>query len=218
MKLLLTSEGITNASIATALLELLGQPFEKSRATYIPTAANGEKGDKSWVEVDMNGIWKLGFLSFDVVDISIVSKDIWLSSFTKADVLVFGGGNVDYLLTWMKKTGAAAVLPQLLKTKVYVGISAGSMATAKNISLSSDRILYYEKTKKFDNVNGLGFVDFEIRPHLNSPSFPRVRLDYLEKLARKTPTTFYAIDDASAVQVVDTKVTVISEGVWKKFN
>mgnify|MGYP001609593775 CR=1 FL=1 len=214
MKLLLTSEGITNASIATALLELLGQPFEKSRATYIPTAANGEKGDKSWVEVDMNGIWKLGFLSFDVVDISIVSKDIWLSSFTKADVLVFGGGNVDYLLTWMKKTGAAAVLPQLLKTKVYVGISAGSMATAKNISLYQ----VYEKTKKFDNVNGLGFVDFEIRPHLNSPSFPKVRLDYLEKISRKTPTTFYAIDDASAVQVVDHKVTVISEGVWKRFN
>jgi dipeptidase E len=67
-------------------------------------------------------------------------------------------------------------------------------------------------------VNGLGFVDFEIRPHLNSPSFPKVRLDYLEKLARKTPTTFYAIDDASAVQVVDHKVTVISEGVWKRFN
>ena len=218
MKLLLTSEGITNPSIANALLKLLGKPFEKSRVTYIPTAANGEEGDKSWVEVDMNGIRRLGPLSFDVVDIAAVPKNIWLPSFEKADALVFGGGNVDYLLTWMKKTGAAAVVPKLLKTKVYVGISAGSMATAKNISLSSDRILYYEKTKEFDNMKGLGFVDFEIRPHLNSPSFPRVRLDYLEKLARKTPTTFYAIDDASAVQVVDTKVTVISEGVWKKFN
>ncbi|MEK7118889.1 MAG: Type 1 glutamine amidotransferase-like domain-containing protein, partial [Patescibacteria group bacterium] len=177
---LMSSSGITNKSIEKALLKLLGKPFGNSHITFIPTAANGEKGDKSWVEVDMNGIRKLGFLSFDVVDISIVSKDIWLSSFTKADVLVFGGGNVDYLLTWMKKTGAAAVLPKLLKTKVYVGISAGSMATAKNISLSSDRILYYEKTKEFDNMKGLGFVDFEISPHLNSPSFPRVRLDYLE--------------------------------------
>lgn len=118
----------------------------------------------------------------------------------------------------MKKSGVAAVLPQLLKTKVYVGISAGSMATAENISLSSDRILYYEKTKKFDNVKGLGLVNFEIRPHLNSPSFPRVRLEYLENLARETPTTFYAIDDASAVQVVNDSVTVITEGVWKKFN
>lgn len=218
MRLLLTSEGITNVSIASALLNLLGKPFEKSRVTYIPTAANGEEGDKSWVEVDIHGIRKLGFFSFDVVDISNTPKIIWFPIFEKADALVFGGGNVEYLLTWVKKSGVAAALPQLLQTKVYVGISAGSMATAKNISLSSDRILYYEKTRKFDTVRGLGLVDFEIRPHLNSPSFPKVRLDYLEELSRETPTTFYAIDDASAVQVVDDKVTVISEGVWKKFN
>lgn len=218
MKLLLTSEGITNASIATALLKLLGKPFEKSRVTYIPTAANGEEGDKSWVEVAMHGIRRLGPLSFDVVDIAAVPKDMWLPSFQNADALVFGGGNADYLLTWMKKSGVAAVLPQLLKTKVYVGISAGSMAAAKNISLSTAGILYYGQTGKFENGEGLRFVDFEIRPHLNSSSFPMIRLDYLEKLARKTPITFYAIDDASAVQVVDGEVSVVSEGVWKKFN
>lgn len=99
MRLLLTSEGITNFSITSAFLKLLGKPFEKSRVTYIPTAANGEEGDKGWVEIDMNGIRKLGFVSFDVVDISSAPNNIWLPSFEKADVLVFGGGNVDYLLT-----------------------------------------------------------------------------------------------------------------------
>jgi len=29
---------------------------------------------------------------------------------------------------------------------------------------------------------------------------------------------FYAIDDNSAVQVVDGKVEIITEGEWKKFN
>ncbi len=218
MKLLLTSSGITNKSIEKAFLELLSKPFAKSHITFIPTAANVEKGDKTWLVTDMHNLLKLGFLTFDIVDISAVSKDVWLPSFENADVLVFGGGNVNHLLTWMKKSGVAELLPSLLKTKVYMGISAGSMVAAKNVSLSKAGMLYYEQTGKFENRTGLGFVDFEIRPHLNSPDFPKVRLDYLEKLAKETPTTFYALDDASTIKVIDGNISVVSEGKWRKFN
>jgi len=38
MKLLLTSGGVTNASIRAALVELLGKPIEDSNALCIPTA------------------------------------------------------------------------------------------------------------------------------------------------------------------------------------
>lgn len=110
------------------------------------------------------------------------------------------------------------MLPELLKTKVYVGISAGSMVTAKNISLTSSEILYYEETGRLKNTKGLGFVDFEVRPHLNSKWFPKVRIDYLQKLAKETSNTFYAIDDHTAVRVVDNKISIVSEGKWKKFN
>lgn len=190
MKLLLTSSGITNESIEKEVLELLGKPFKKSHLTFVPTAANIEEGDKSWLVDDMYNFKKLGFSSFDVIDISAVSKDIWLPSFEKADVLVFGGGNVYHLLKWIKKSGLESMLPELLKTKVYVGISAGSMITAKNISLSSAGILYYEKTGNFEKIKGLGFVDFEIKPHLNSKWFPKVRIPFLEKLAKETLNIF----------------------------
>lgn len=218
MKLLLTSSGNTNKSIEKALLELLGKPFKEANLTFIPTSANIEKGDKTWLVNDMNNFRVLGFAVLDVVDISAVPKEIWLPSFETADILVFGGGNVVYLLEWIKKSGLKDYLPKFLKTKVYVGISAGSMVTAKNISLSRSGILYYEQTGKLKNTRGLGFVDFEIRPHLNSPWFPKVRLEYLEKLATETSNTFYAIDDNTAIKVVDNNVTVISEGEWKKFN
>lgn len=218
MKLLLTSSGITNKSIENALLELLGKPFKDAHLTFIPTAANVEQGDKTWLVNDMNNFRVLNFASLDIIDISAVPKDIWLPSFEQADILVFGGGNVNYLLEWIEKSGFKKYLPELLKTKVYVGISAGSMVTAKNVSLSSSDILYYEKTGNFKNRTGLGFVDFEIRPHLNSEWFPKVRLDYLEKLAQNTPSPFYAIDDNTAVKVIDNNISVISEGTWKKFN
>lgn len=218
MKLLLTSSGKTNKTIEKALLDLLGKPFEKAHLTFVPTAANVEKGDKTWLVDDMNNFRQMNFSSFDIIDISAVPKNIWLPSFKKADVLVFGGGNVYHLLKWIKKSGLEKVLPELLKTKVYVGISAGSMVTAKNISLSTGGILYYEKTGGFKNKNGLGLVDFELRPHLNSKWFPKVRLPYLKKLSEKIPYSFYAIDDDTAIKVVDGKISVVSEGEWKKFD
>lgn len=218
MKLLLTSSGITNKSIEKALLELAGRPFSKLNLTFVPTAANVEEGNKSWLVDDMYNFKKLGFGTFDVMDIAAVSKDIWLPSFKKSDVLVFGGGNVNYLLGWIKKSGLEKILPELLETKIYVGISAGSMVTARNISLSSSGILYYEQTGNLENIKGLGFVNFEIRPHLNSTYFPKVRLDYLQKLAEKTPNAFYAIDDNTTIKVVDGQISLVSEGEWEKFN
>lgn len=218
MKLLLTSSGITNKSIEKALSELVKKPFSELSLTFIPTAANIEEGDKSWLVEDMYNFKKLGFAYFDVMDISAVSREIWLPSFNKADVLVFGGGNVNYLLGWIKKSGLKEMLPELLKTKVYVGISAGSMVIARNISLSSANILYYEQTGDLKNTKGLGFVGFEIMPHLNSKGFPKVRLDYLQKFTEKTPRAFFAIDDSTAIKVIDNQIDVVSEGQWKKFN
>ena len=120
MKLLLTSGGITNKSIEKGLSELVEKPFSKLHLTFIPTAANIEKGDKSWLVEDVYNFKKLGFASFDIIDISAVSKSIWLPSFNKADILIFGGGNVYHLLKWIKKSGLENILPELLKTKVLL--------------------------------------------------------------------------------------------------
>ncbi len=218
MKLFLTSSGITNKTLSDALLQLLGKPFVQSHVTFIPTAANAERGDKSWLVNDMYNIKILGFPTFDITDIAIAPKEIWLPSFEKADLLVFGGGSQTYLLECMKKSGVASVMNDLLKNKVYMGISGGSMVVAKTMSLSNENIIVYEQTGELKSTNGLGLVDFEIRTHLNSDSFPKVRLPLLQKIASETGTPFYAIDDDTAVQVVDTKVSLVSEGELKKFN
>ncbi|OGK11309.1 hypothetical protein A2954_01980 [Candidatus Roizmanbacteria bacterium RIFCSPLOWO2_01_FULL_37_12] len=218
MKLFLTSSGVTNKTLEKSLLNLLNKPFSKCSLTFIPTAANVEKGDKSWLINDLNNFRILNFKSIDIVDISAVSKDRWLSSLKVANIIVVGGGNTKYLLDWIRKSKLANHIPELIKNKVYVGISAGSMVTAKTVSLSRSNILHFEKTGKFDSWKGLGFVDFEIRPHLNSDYFPNVRIPYLTELAKNNPATFYAIDDNTAVQVVDGKVSIITEGKWQKFN
>lgn len=218
MKLLLTSSGISNPSIKQSLRTLLGKSFQASHVTFIPTAANIEQGDKGWLVDDMMNVKNCGFATFDVIDIAAVGEKYWRPSFKKADVLVFGGGNTKYLREWIKKSGVEDVLPTFLKTKVYVGISAGSMVTAKKISLTYADMLYYEETGSFQDIEGLGFVDFEIRPHLNSRYFTKLTVPILEKIAAKTQRTFYGIDDNTAIQVIDGNIEVVTEGSWKKFN
>ncbi len=52
MRLLLTSAGVTNASIRGALVDLLGRPVEECAALCIPTAQSGHPalgpGESPW--------------------------------------------------------------------------------------------------------------------------------------------------------------------------
>lgn len=64
----------------------------------------------------------------------------------------------------------------------------------------------------------LGVVDFTIYPHLDHPELPENTMANAERWAAKMPGPAYAIDDETAIQVVDGAVEVISEGQWKLFN
>jgi dipeptidase E len=215
MKLLLSSAGLTNKSISDALLELTQKPFSELSLAFIPTAANVEEGDKDWVIDDLANCKRLGFRSIDIVDISAIPKEMWLPRLQAADILLFEGGNTFHLIHWIKKSGLEELLPGMLKSKVYVGISAGSIAACKKFSLLK---ISYGDEYKDENEDGMGYVDFQIRPHLNSPHFPNANLENMGRLSKELSDTFYAIDDNTAIKVVDGKIEIVSEGEWKKFN
>ena|SRR3989344_2015911 len=218
MKLLLTSGGLTNNSITKALLKLIAKPFSKANLLFIPTAANVEENDKWWLIKDLELFNNLNLKNIDIVDISAVPQDIWRPRLEHADVLVFGGGNTYHLMYWLEKSGLKSLLPEMLKTKIYVGISAGSMVTSNKLLLSESPRFYSQELGKYKGTEGLGHVSFNIRPHLNSPDFPAIRIKKLAIRAKTISETIYAIDDQTAIQVIDGSVTVVSEGDWKKFN
>jgi dipeptidase E len=58
----------------------------------------------------------------------------------------------------------------------------------------------------------LGLVDFSIFPHLDV--FPTNTLAEAERWATKIEGPAYAIDDETAIAVVDGVVEVVSEGTW----
>lgn len=217
MKLLLTSNGLSNKSISKALFKLVGKPAAKTTIAFIPTAMNVVTGDKEWFIDDLNNIKKQRCKKIDIVDISALPKKIWLPKLEAADALFFSGGNTFHLMYWLEKSGLVKLLPKLLKTKVYAGISAGSMVTNPTLALSSkDKKLYYEKTFGYKSEEGLNFVNFYVRPHFNSPDFPHTRKEYIEKIAKeaKIKKPIYALDDQSALKVINNKIEIISEGEY----
>lgn len=212
MKFLLTSAGFTNKTIINTFQEMVGKFFSEISLAFIPTAANVEQDDKGWLIDDMYRVKELRLKFFDVVDISALEKNMWKSRLEKVDVIMVGGGNTYHLMYWMNKSGFAEEIREWLKTKVYVGISAGSMVLSENLALTTANKLYYEDSDKIDIEKGLGFVNFHTRPHLNSEWFPMVREDILKEQAKEIKTPIYAIDDDSAVKVIDEKIEVVSEG------
>jgi dipeptidase E len=60
-------------------------------------------------------------------------------------------------------------------------------------------------------------VDFALHPHLDHEWFPENSMANLEKLAATIAVPSYAIDDQTAIKVIDGDVEVVSEGHWKLF-
>ncbi len=219
MKFLLTSNGLSNQKIADTLFDLVGKSATETSIAFIPTAMNIGGGDKDWFVDDLVNIKKQGLALFDVVDISALPIEVWKPRLEAVDVLFFSGGHTSHLMRWIEKSGLRELLPEFLKTKVWAGISAGSMVTNPSLALSKeDKKIYYEQITGYRSEDGLGYVDFYVRPHYNSPHFPEANKVYLEKISVEFGKKIYALDDMSALKVIDGVVEKVGDGDFLVLN
>lgn len=216
MKLFLTSAGLNNKKIVKAFNDLVGLPNNKINIAFIPTASNVEKGDKGWLIDDYSNLKKQKYNSVDIVDISSVPQNIWKPRLEEANVLFLGGGNTFHLMHWVKKSGLQDLLPRLLKTRVYAGISAGSCIAGPTIYNSVQNLFGEKYDLKIEK--SLGLVNFQFIPHLNSPYFTKIRVKNLKETAKDLIEPVYAVDDNTAVVINEDKLKVVSEGEWRKLN
>jgi dipeptidase E len=228
MKFLLTSAGIKNDSIRNALVDLLDKPIAESNALCIPTAMYAMPGGAAHAWRFLRGVnttplceleWKsLGVL--ELTALPSIKEEQWVSMVQETDALLVGGGDALYLCYWMRQSGLADLLPELPRETVYVGVSAGSMVVTPNFGEAYDDWFCREPPASnlpTSDDRALGLVDFSVFPHLDYPTFPENSLANAERWAAKGPVPTYAIDDETAIQVIDGVVEVVSEGHWKRF-
>ena len=217
MKLLLTSGGVTNASIRDALVDLLGKPIAESTALCIPTAQWGHplcgpvsvrgliSGLPPW-----GGMSSLGWKSLGILELTAlpsIGEERWVPWVREADVLLVDGGDATYLCHWMRQSGLADLLPSLPEM-VWVGVSAGSMVMTPRIGA------YFVEWPSAPDDRTLGVVDFSIFPHLDV--FPGNTLAEAEPWAADIAGPAYAIDDQTAIKVAAGRVEIVTEGNWKR--
>ena len=221
MKYLLTSAGIKNDSIRKALDDLLGKPIAESSALCIPTASYGHPMAgpvAAWRFISgqepETPMCELGWMSLGVLELTAlpsIDKERWVSWVRETDVLLVNGGDALYLYHWMRQSGLADLLPSLSET-VWVGLSGGSMVMTPRIG---EYFIEWKPPSGSDET--LGVVDFSIFPHLDHPDLPHNTMADAERWAASMPVPCYAIDDQTAIKVVEGEVEVISEGHWKQF-
>lgn len=221
VKLLLTSGGVTNPSIRGALVALLGKPISESTALCIPTAQYGHPwvgpGVKPWEFISgtsENPMVDLGWKSVGVLELTAlpsIDDERWVPLVRETDVLLVAGGDALYLCHWMRESGLADLIPSLRET-VWVGLSAGSMVMTPRIG--EDFVGWKPPT---GDDSTLGIVDFSICPHLAPDGTPGNSMAAAERWAARVGGPAYAMDDQTAITVVDGAVEVVSEGQWRHF-
>ncbi|CAG9622273.1 hypothetical protein BACCIP111883_03064 [Sutcliffiella rhizosphaerae] len=151
--------------------------------------------------------WKsVGIL--ELTALPSIDENRWVPLVQESDVLLVSGGDALYLYHWMRESGLAKLLPSL--DAVYVGMSAGSMVMAPKIG---EEFVGWRPPTGEDKA--LGLVDFAIFPHLDHELLPDNTLVNAKKWAAGVSVPGYAIDDQTAIKVIDGEVKVISEGKWK---
>jgi dipeptidase E len=221
VKLLLTSGGVSNPSIRNALVELLGKPISEATALCIPTALYGHPsvgpGARAWQFISGaadNPMVDLGWRSVGVLELTAlpsIDEEHWVPLVRETDVLLVAGGDVLYLSHWMRESGLADLVPSLTET-VWVGLSAGSMVMTPVVG---DDFLQWRPPTGDDST--LGLVDFSICPHLAPDGSPGNSMAEAESWAADIGGPAYAMDDQTAITVVDGVVQVVSEGEWRYF-
>jgi dipeptidase E len=221
MRFLLTSAGIKNASIRDALVDLLGKPIAESSALCIPTAAYGHPLTPRVAWPFISGqeprtpMCELGWKSLGVLELTAlpsIDEEQWVPLVQETDALLVGGGDALYLCHWLRQSGLADLLPSLHET-VWVGLSAGSMVLTP--SIGEDFVVWRPPA---GGDRALGIVEFSIFPHVDHEDLPDNSMANAGRWAAGIPGQAYAIDDQTAIQVIDGAVEVVSEGHWKLFS
>lgn len=134
--------------------------------------------------------------------------------FEKYDIIFCFGGSTEWLKVVFDKTGFSKLLPDLLKSKVWIGSSAGSMILGKMPTVETQDYIY--NVGNYFGVNDyLGIVEFSILPHIFGELATKGSFEKCIEESKKQQYPVYVLSDKSAVVVRDNKTYLVGEQCYK---
>ncbi len=132
MKAILTCAGFDNDNLVPVFLNLLGQPSERVKALFIPTALNTPAA-REYIHVFMEDLYKVGIID-ENIDLYDLNEPFEEKKIKEYSVIFFCPGDPGFLLKKVNEMKFAEVLKVFNDNGgVYIGVSAGSDIAALNL-------------------------------------------------------------------------------------
>ena len=152
------------------LHDLLQTEFSESSVAIIVNAKDyKEKASRAYkLTLLKNDLQELGFRKVDFIDLNDSANETDLLNVLKSyDILYVAGGSTPALRIAMSKSGFDTIIPELLKTKLYIGESAGAYVVGPSIEVheESDKLIGLPDLPN----EGLGIIEEVIIPHADNP-------------------------------------------------
>lgn len=212
MKLLLTSNGITNIKIEQEFLQLLKKSAPQNKVVFITTAAYGETDHPYWLEIFRNKLREYGITQITDLDLKDKTEEEIKQALSSSDIIFVNGGNTFYLLKWAFESGFTKIISNLPSDTIYIGMSAGSIIACPTIETAN-----WEPADKnnvsLKDLTGMNLVNFLISPH-----FRKEEKGIIEKETKQTKYPTVILTDQQAVLCIDEKYKIVGQGEKITFN
>lgn len=169
--------------------------------SYIPSAQDpGWVNYQTYVAPLFNklGLTKVEFFGLEPAD----WQEDYPQKIIQNDLVFLSGGNTYRFLYWLKKRNLKSLLHEISKSKVLMGVSAGSLALTPRIDISSS-----ENEFGLTDISGMNVVDFLIAVHYeNSADSTEEVKKYLASLdpnltPEKAVFDLYTIPDLGGIVI-----------------
>ncbi|MFH0713534.1 MAG: Type 1 glutamine amidotransferase-like domain-containing protein [Candidatus Micrarchaeota archaeon] len=219
--ILLTSAGIAS-EIRSQFRDLLPKPAGEIKAVFITTGAYSKPlemsdgKEPSWMTTDRQSLFDAGITQVEDLDIRDKTSTELEKILVDKDVIFVSGGNVFFLMHWVKKTGFDKLLYGLLKRGiVYVGSSGGTYLMCESLEMALWKNPKRDTFGLSKKEPGLAVVHFLISPH-----FVEKNKIIIDNASRSTNFPIVALTDKQAVLVKGKTVKLLGtreKNYWNGF-
>ncbi|MBI2622013.1 Type 1 glutamine amidotransferase-like domain-containing protein [Candidatus Microgenomates bacterium] len=191
--------------------KLTGKPAREITVAYIPTAADVEN-DKNYMDLTRRDLTNLGLTVFDI-DLTKDKNEKLKNKLGKADIIYVEGGNTFYLLKYIRQSGFADMIRELLEEgKIYIGVSAGSYVCCPTIDMATWKNLD-KNTVGLIDLRGMNLVPFLLFVH-----YQKKWEELVKEKAKTIKYPLIVLTDKQSILVQDNHYTFLGKGKPLTFN
>lgn len=165
--------------------------------------------DKRWVIKELDCLEKYIGGRIDFIDFKRLSKDEISKRIEQADLIYFIGGKQNVLARIIREYDLKDIRDKMIKNKVVMGTSAGSIIWGKQIESEIYFKERYNKNVKDIVDRDYGIVDFNIIPHYLRKGREKWNQEFLSRTLKDEKFPIYAINDNQMISYVDGKIRFI---------